>query len=260
MPRNLKLKLKQFFDVKHLLALLGSKIALNAVTDDSCRHAPHYAAVLDSFRPECRVNEPRRCGHGGRGVSIHSGRIAYRKTADGLSLSIRPSRATDRDLDSVICLVHRIKKAINVAATIKALGGSGDQWDRRYVIAEQRAFGGADLSATSLFLLAALARWCRRPRRRRCLVSCAASCLFYLQSIDLCGAVYAYAIFFSLRAQPTHDIFILLSLQKELSLCLLHDSSGEEDRRPRKWFLIFVNKKKLQGARSELYCRIAYKF
>ncbi|GBP93465.1 Transmembrane and TPR repeat-containing protein 3 [Eumeta japonica] len=30
------------FDVKHLLAHLDSKIDLNAVTDDSCRHAFHY--------------------------------------------------------------------------------------------------------------------------------------------------------------------------------------------------------------------------
>ncbi|GBO99668.1 hypothetical protein EVAR_777_1 [Eumeta japonica] len=37
------------FDVKHLLARLSSDIDLNAVTDDSCRHAPHYAATLDFF-------------------------------------------------------------------------------------------------------------------------------------------------------------------------------------------------------------------
>ncbi|GBP76319.1 hypothetical protein EVAR_59265_1 [Eumeta japonica] len=39
------------FDVKHLLARIGSKIDLNAVTssDISCRHALHYAAARDSL-------------------------------------------------------------------------------------------------------------------------------------------------------------------------------------------------------------------
>ncbi|GBP11792.1 hypothetical protein EVAR_77881_1 [Eumeta japonica] len=36
-------------DVKYLLARLGSKIDLNAVTDDTCRHACHYVAALDSY-------------------------------------------------------------------------------------------------------------------------------------------------------------------------------------------------------------------
>ncbi|GBP02526.1 hypothetical protein EVAR_69635_1 [Eumeta japonica] len=36
-------------DVKHLSVRLVSKIDFNTVPDESCRHAPHYAAALDSF-------------------------------------------------------------------------------------------------------------------------------------------------------------------------------------------------------------------
>ncbi|GBP43683.1 hypothetical protein EVAR_30517_1 [Eumeta japonica] len=63
-----RVSLRDFCDVKHLLVRLGSKIDLNAVTDDSCRHDPHYAAALDSFAVVRLFGKPALSGSRTRGA------------------------------------------------------------------------------------------------------------------------------------------------------------------------------------------------